>query len=122
VVVFTQHDPNVLLKQLRGQKIHRSEHLEIFSLAPSFLDAVASAADRNARLSLVRNEGELYVTLGAQRASKILGIFARLDRRDGKPQYLRHLPRIWRYLRRSLIHPALDDLKAWYDANVPPPQ
>jgi aminoglycoside/choline kinase family phosphotransferase len=64
---------------------------------------------------------QLYVTLGAQRASKILGIFARLDRRDGKPQYLRHLPRIWRYLRRSLIHPALDDLKAWYDANVPPP-
>ena len=50
---------------------------------------------------------ELYVTLGAQRATKILGIFARLDRRDGKPQYLRHIPRIWRYLRRSLIHPAL---------------
>jgi tRNA threonylcarbamoyl adenosine modification protein YjeE len=64
---------------------------------------------------------QLYVTLGAQRATKILGIFARLDRRDGKPQYLRHLPRIWRYLRRSLIHPALDDLKAWYDANVPQP-
>src|SRR5258708_33101566 len=54
---------------------------------------------------------QLYVPLGAQRATKILGIFARLDRRDGKPQYLRHLPRIWRYLRRSLIHPALDDLK-----------
>ena len=34
---------------------------------------------------------------------KILGIFARLDRRDGKPQYLRHIPRVWRYLRRSLI-------------------
>ena len=49
---------------------------------------------------------QLYVTLGAQRATKILGIFARLDRRDGKPQYLRHIPRIWRYLRRSLIHPA----------------
>ena len=62
---------------------------------------------------------QLYVTLGAQRATKILGIFARLDRRDGKPQYLRHLPRIWRYLRRSLIHPAMNDLKAWYDAHVP---
>ena len=43
----------------------------------------------------------------AQRATKILGIFARLDRRDGKPQYLRHMPRIWRYLHRSLAHPAL---------------
>ena len=62
---------------------------------------------------------QLYVTLGAQRATKILGIFARLDRRDGKPQYLRHIPRIWRYLRRALIHPAMSDLKAWYDAHVP---
>jgi hypothetical protein len=64
---------------------------------------------------------QLYVTLGAQRATKILGIFARLDQRDGKPQYLRHIPRIWRYLRRALIHPAMSDLKAWYDAHVPPP-
>jgi len=43
--------------------------------------------------------------LAAQRASKILGIFARLDARDGKPQYLRHMPRIWGYLQRSLAHP-----------------
>src|SRR5215471_9124477 len=49
----------------------------------------------------------LYVTLAAQRASKILGIFARLDRRDGKPQYLRNMPRVWGYLQRSLAHPAL---------------
>ena len=63
----------------------------------------------------------LYATLAAQRATKILGIFARLNRRDGKPQYLRHIPRIWGYLQRSLSHPALAPLKAWYDANVPPP-
>jgi len=61
-----------------------------------------------------------YATLAAQRASKILGIFARLERRDGKPQYLRHLPRIWSYLQRSLAHPALKPLAAWYRANVPP--
>ena len=60
-----------------------------------------------------------YATLGAQRASKILGIFARLDRRDGKPQYLRHLPRVWGYLQRSLAHPALAPLAGWYRANVP---
>jgi len=64
---------------------------------------------------------ELYALLGAQRATKILGIFARLDRRDGKPQYLRHMPRIWAYLCRSLSHPTLQPLKTWYDANVPPP-
>jgi tRNA threonylcarbamoyl adenosine modification protein YjeE len=65
---------------------------------------------------------KVYSTLAAQRASKILGIFARLDRRDGKPQYLRHLPRVWRYLQRSLAHPALVPLEAWYRANVPPPE
>jgi N-acetylmuramate 1-kinase len=62
----------------------------------------------------------LYATLAAQRATKILGIFARLDRRDGKPQYLRHMPRLWNYLQRALAHPALAPLKDWYDVNVPP--
>jgi hypothetical protein len=61
----------------------------------------------------------IYVTLAAQRASKILGIFARLDARDGKPQYLRHMPRIWGYLRRSLAHPALAPLNDWYGAHIP---
>ncbi len=65
---------------------------------------------------------QVYSTLAAQRASKILGIFARLDRRDGKPQYLRHLPRVWDYLRRSLAHAALAPLEAWYHVNVPPPE
>jgi tRNA threonylcarbamoyl adenosine modification protein YjeE len=62
---------------------------------------------------------KIYVTLAAQRASKILGIFARLDMRDGKPQYLRHMPRIWGYLQRSLSHPSLEALNAWYIAHVP---
>jgi tRNA threonylcarbamoyl adenosine modification protein YjeE len=62
---------------------------------------------------------KIYVTLAAQRASKILGIFARLDARDGKPQYLRHMPRIWGYLQRSLAHPALAPLNDWYAAHVP---
>ncbi len=62
----------------------------------------------------------LYATLAAQRATKILGIFARLNRRDGKPQYLRHIPRLLRYLQRSLAHPDLAPLKAWYAANLPP--
>lgn len=62
-----------------------------------------------------------YVAMGAQRATKILGIFARLDKRDGKPQYLRHMPRVWNYLMRTLEHPSLTAVKAWYAANVPPP-
>jgi aminoglycoside/choline kinase family phosphotransferase len=59
-----------------------------------------------------------YVTLAAQRASRILGTFARLDQRDGKPQYLRHIPRLWGYLQRSLAHPALAPLNDWYGAHV----
>ncbi|MEP9348947.1 tRNA (adenosine(37)-N6)-threonylcarbamoyltransferase complex ATPase subunit type 1 TsaE [Xanthobacter sp. KR7-225] len=61
-----------------------------------------------------------YATMGAQRASKILGIFTRLDRRDGKPHYLKHLPRIRRHLARSLGHPDLRALKTWYEAVLPP--
>ncbi|MGA0596369.1 tRNA (adenosine(37)-N6)-threonylcarbamoyltransferase complex ATPase subunit type 1 TsaE [Enterovirga sp. CN4-39] len=56
-----------------------------------------------------------YSIMGAQRATKILGIFARLDRRDGKPQYLAHLPRIRAYLARNLAHPALARLQGWFE-------
>jgi len=63
-----------------------------------------------------------YAVLGVQRATKIVGIFTRLDRRDGKSAYLRHIPRTWRWLAGGLTHPALIDLKAWFDANFPPDQ
>jgi N-acetylmuramate 1-kinase len=53
--------------------------------------------------------------LGAQRNTKILGIFARLSMRDGRQEYLRHIPRIKRYLNWCLEHPELAVLQAWYD-------
>ncbi|MGB9166403.1 MAG: phosphotransferase, partial [Rhodomicrobium sp.] len=59
-----------------------------------------------------------YAILGAQRNTKILGIFARLSLRDGKNGYLAHLPRIGRYLFRNLAHPDLKPLRAWYEANL----
>ncbi|MBA2125553.1 tRNA (adenosine(37)-N6)-threonylcarbamoyltransferase complex ATPase subunit type 1 TsaE [Hyphomicrobium methylovorum] len=61
----------------------------------------------------------IYAALGAQRNTKILGIFARLAIRDGKRQYLAHMPRIWGYLERNLQHETLPDLAAWYDENLP---
>jgi hypothetical protein len=64
---------------------------------------------------------ELYAIMSAQRNTRLLGTFARLNRRDGKPQYLRHQPRIWTYLHRSLAHPALNRFREWYAAHVPPP-
>jgi aminoglycoside/choline kinase family phosphotransferase len=60
-----------------------------------------------------------YAILGAQRATKILGIFARLSRRDGKHGYLRHMPRVAAALRRNLRHPRLRGLRAWYQSEVP---
>ena len=64
---------------------------------------------------------ESYAIMSAQRNTRLLGTFARLNRRDGKPQYLRHQPRIWTYLTRSLAHPVLGGLRTWYEAHVPPP-
>src|SRR3954470_18872105 len=64
---------------------------------------------------------ELYAIMSAQRNTRLLGTFARLNRGDGKPHYLRHQPRIWTYLNRSLAHPALAKFRDWYAANVPPP-
>ena len=55
-----------------------------------------------------------YAIMAAQRNSKILGIFVRLNVRDGKPHYLKHLPRIRDYLARSLAHPVLAELRALY--------
>lgn len=60
-----------------------------------------------------------YAILGAQRATKILGIFTRLDRRDRKSGYLGHIPRVETYLTRNLAHPALARVKAWYATHAP---
>lgn len=60
-----------------------------------------------------------YALLGAQRNCKILGIFVRLMARDGKPHYLPHLPRVWRYLAHDLQHPALAPLAAWFETHIP---
>ena len=60
-----------------------------------------------------------FAILGAQRATKILGIFARLSLRDRKHVYLNHIPRVSRYLKRNLAHPDLAVLKKWYDRNLP---
>ena len=61
-----------------------------------------------------------YEILGAQRNTKILGIFTRLWKRDGKPHYLPLQPRVWAYLERNLAHPALTPVRNWFDSNLPP--
>ena len=60
-----------------------------------------------------------YARLGAQRNAKIVGIFTRLNQRDGKPHYLDFIPRVWDALERDLRHPALAPVAEWFDANIP---
>ncbi len=60
-----------------------------------------------------------YARLGAQRNAKIVGIFTRLDRRDGKHRYLAMIPRVWAAMERDLAHPALAPVARWFDANIP---
>ena len=60
--------------------------------------------------------------LAAQRNLKIVGIFARLRLRDGKPRYLDLIPRVWAHLQRDLAHPALAPLAAFVARHVPAPE
>lgn len=57
--------------------------------------------------------------MAAQRHAKVIGIFTRLYRRDGKTGYLRHIPHIWNLLERALAYPLLAELQDWFDKNLP---
>lgn len=61
-----------------------------------------------------------FAVLAAQRHAKVIGIFTRLDRRDGKPGYLVHIPRVWRLLQAALKQPAVAEVRRWFDRNIPP--
>ena len=63
-----------------------------------------------------------YWLLAAQRNTRILGVFVRLWKRDGKPGYRAFQPRMWGLLERDLAHPALEGVKDWFDTNVPEPK
>ncbi len=60
-----------------------------------------------------------FAVLGAQRHCKVIGIFTRLCRRDGKPRYLAHIPRLWRLLEGNFRHPVLAPVQQWLDRHIP---
>lgn len=60
-----------------------------------------------------------YALLGAQRNLKIIGIFTRLWKRDGKPHYLSYFPRVWGHIEKDLQHPLLTELQDWMNREVP---
>ncbi len=92
--------PPALETELRGRYVARRTEAD-----PEF-DAEAFA--------------EAYAILSAQRATKILGVFARLADHAEKPGYLKHMPRLREYLERSLAHPALNRYALWYRTHLPP--
>jgi aminoglycoside/choline kinase family phosphotransferase len=61
-----------------------------------------------------------YWALAAQRNTRILGVFTRLWKRDGKPHYRAFQPRMWGLLERDLAKPGMEPVRDWFDANVPP--
>ncbi len=61
-----------------------------------------------------------YWALAAQRNTRILGVFTRLWKRDGKPHYIQFQPRMWGLLERDLAQPGLEPVRDWFDANVGP--
>jgi len=82
-------------------------------LEGSMLDHYRTSIDCDAEF-----DGD-YARLGAQRNAKIVGIFTRLSKRDGKPHYLSMIPRVWEAMERDLAHPALAPVARWFDANIP---
>ena len=59
-----------------------------------------------------------YAVMAAERACKVFGLWVRLDERDGKPQYLANAPRTRAYLKRTLEHPALWDVREWFERHA----
>ncbi len=74
-------------------------------------------------LALTGNEEESFKRdfdiAGAINALRIIGVFARLVRRDNKPKYEAFLPREWGHLKSSLQNPALKDLKRVLEIAAP---
>ncbi|MCX7365899.1 MAG: aminoglycoside phosphotransferase, partial [Alphaproteobacteria bacterium] len=60
-----------------------------------------------------------FALMAAPRHARIIGLFVRLLDRDGKPDYLQHLPRVWRMFERALTHEAVAPLRAWVDRLLP---
>lgn len=135
IVLRDFHSPNIIWRSFESG--HRKVAVIDFQdavVGPSAYDLASLAQD--ARVDVIRELEERivnhyceqrssnsefeenrfrqdYAIMGALRSTKILGIFVRLDERDGKSAYIAHLPRIQEYLKRSLEHPVLANYRAW---------
>jgi len=82
------------------------------AMAAHYCRALALPDDYDATLAL----------LGVQRNLRILGVFARLAKEGGKPQYLQYMPRVWQHIQTDLQHPALGELADVVSRTLHPPE
>lgn len=80
------------------------------------LEAELIARYRTARRTPVGGDLDTaYTIMAAQRATKLFGLWVRLDERDAKPCYLAHAPRTRGYLGRAFAHRALAPVRTWFE-------
>lgn len=86
---------------------------------PSELETIAF--DHYCEVMMVDREAYRrdYVALAALNEARILGVFARLIARDGKPRYRQFMPRVWAHLNANLGQPGLEAVAAWFERHVP---
>ena len=94
------------------QDARRDVSSELEALALDHYFALRPSVDRAAFM-------RSYAGLAALNEARILGIFARLIVRDGKPRYAAFMPRMWAHLNANLTRPGLETVAAWFDQHVP---
>ena len=104
------HPAYDLVSLLEDARRDISEHL-IDEMLERYLSAFDDL-DRDAFM-------KAYAILGAGRHAKVIGIFTRLNVRDSKPQYLHHIPRVWKLLEYSIRSGKLGGLAQWVDHYIP---
>ena len=66
VVVYTHKKPEHLTDKLSKERIHRAEALELYALDPRTIEALAEQIERSNTWSLMRNDDELFISVGAE--------------------------------------------------------
>ena len=72
VAVYTHKDPRILLRQLAGERIHRADRLEIYSLDHELVDGLVSLLDRRTKLGLSVTDRQIYATVGDETVTGIV--------------------------------------------------
>jgi len=70
--VYTHKDPRILLRQLEGERIHRSDALEIYSFDPELIDGLVAMLDRRVKLGISVTDRQIYATVGEETVTGVV--------------------------------------------------